>query len=113
MKKSLKDRLANRLVDELFDRIDGDAGPTGERVVEESDREHERRVREYLRAADRSQVETNIDSARTLLDQLDLSDCDGEVSWELEYRVHHARGVLANAFLALYGGFGERPTPEA
>lgn len=111
MKKPNIDRLANALVDELLDKaseIDSEL-----RSEIESDIEHREQVREGLLEADEKDIENSIGSARALLDQLDLSACDSEVDWELEQRVHHARAVLANAYLALYGGFGPRAVIEA
>jgi hypothetical protein len=111
MKKSTKDRLANTLVDELF----GEAGDPGDRLANDIEAEFDdrERVRSYLGQADQEDIEKGIDSARALIDRLDLTGDGGEISWDLEYRVQHARGVLANAFFALYGGFGERPAIEA
>jgi hypothetical protein len=111
MKKSHKDRLANALVDELLGKASGhDEQLAGEIEAGMEDRDE---VHWSLAHEDPADVETGIESARALIDRLDLERYDGEVSWELEQRIHHTRGVLANAFFALYGGFGERPEVEA
>ncbi|MBW2276349.1 MAG: hypothetical protein JRF63_02590 [Deltaproteobacteria bacterium] len=111
MKKCHKDRLADALVDELPGKI----SDRDEALASEIERELEDRDDVYWSLAHENprDVETGIESAQALIDRLDLSEYEDEDSFELEQRVQHARAVLANTFLALYGGFGDRPAIEA
>lgn len=111
MKKSQKDRLANALVDELLGKLSGhDEGLTNDTEVDLEDMDD---VYWSLAHEKPSDVEAGIESAQALIDRLDLEQSDGGLPWEVEHRIHHARGVLANAFFALYGGFGQRTVIEA
>jgi hypothetical protein len=118
MGDSFKDRLAVALVNELFDRI---ASASAEALREQPDgAEPDDRDETALDRAswapddrERAEIECSISSARALIDRWDRAGGDTRIAAELEQRVHHARGVLANAFLALYGGFGRRGVIEA